>query len=165
MLPEYRLENQSPNVFRLSESIFKNNEIFSSINGKNLLSVYFGMFVLNDIIDSSYPKCPPSYRKIPFPKKYLNKDGDEVDYYSATPHSFMLLNKIQNCKLGGYSFSKYPTKLNYRNIWIDGEIIYGDSKFCADSLRTFKRGKLWDFTQGDSSFGQNFGRQCFNCNL
>lgn len=132
-------------MFQLSETLLKDDSIHYSRNGKNLLSVYFGMFILNEILDSSEPSCPPSYHKVEFPRVYLGRNGEEVDYLTPTKHSFMYLNKVQHCKQ--MDTSNMWNKVNMRSAWVDGEIIYGNSKFCSDKLRTFIGGKLIDFTE------------------
>ncbi|XP_046910014.2 dual oxidase 2 [Dermatophagoides farinae] len=156
--------NMTSNIFMLSESIFKDNQIHFSVNGKNLMSVYFGMFIMNEMMYTWRPRCPPNYRKIPLPKTYLDRLGNEVRYRPSTPgHSFMFLNEIEHCKLSESSTEYLPSKMNFRSIWIDGELVYGDSKFCADFLRTYKRGRLIDHTKHhQSSSNHRFGRECFN---
>ncbi|KAF7490082.1 Dual oxidase 2 [Sarcoptes scabiei] len=135
-----------PNVFELSESIFQSNRIHLSQNGKNILAVYFGFFILDEILDTGRPRCPPSYNRIEIPEYFLDEFGNKTERNYPIPHSFMMINKIQHCNHDPLS------KMNYRSIWIDGETIYGDSKFCSDLLRTFTNGKLIDFGEDRASF-------------
>jgi len=138
--------SELPNVFTLSESLLKDNSDSQpfSANGKNLLFVYFGIFVLNEILDSRRHSCPPSYSKIYFPRHYLDKSGKKVEYFPTTNHTFMMLNKLEHCKSVHGDINNPLTKANFRTVWIDGETVYGNSKFCADHMRTFENGRLID---------------------
>ena len=154
-----------PNVFKLSESLLKNYELSFSNGGKNLLFVYFGIFALNEILDSRHLSCPPSYNKIAFPSHYLDKSGQDVSYQPSINHSFVILNKLQHCKTVNGDLNNPPKKANFRTVWIDGETLYGDSKFCSDYMRTFRGGKLADLHLLQSR--KEAGLECFNgrCNL
>lgn len=153
-----------PNVFKLSESILKSYEEPSfSRAGKNLLFVYFGIFVLNEIVDAHQPRCPPSYREILFPSHYFGMNGEEVTYRPTTNHSYMILNKLEYCKTYSYEVNNPPRKTNTRTSWIDGETLYGDNKFCSDQMRTFNDGHVIDISTLYSR--KSSGLQCFNGNV
>lgn len=106
---------------------------------------------LNEIVDARQPRCPPSYQQIKFPTQYFGKDDQEVLYQPTTNHSFMILNKLAYGNSVSNELNNPPRKANYRTAFIDGEILYGNSKFCADQLRTFTDGKLKDITKLSSS--------------
>lgn len=151
-----------PNIFLLSESLLKfedDNPHFSN-TGKNLLFAYFGLFVLNEILDSGHPRCPISYSKVYFPEIYFGKNGKEMDYEPSVKHSFMYVNKVEQCNSVRYSINNPLKKMNFRSVWFDGETIYGNSKFCIDSMRTFFGGRVKEFDKFDTINYRCFNSEC-----
>ncbi|KAI2797837.1 hypothetical protein BLOT_015257 [Blomia tropicalis] len=153
---------EMPNVFRLTESLFRSNDDSKqtfSLSGKNLLFVYFGHYILNEILDSRQFRCPPSYKKISFPEHFIDSTGHEK-MFDGNNHSFVLLNKLEHCKSVNGDLNNLPRMINLRSVWIDGEIIYGNSKFCSDQMRTFKGGRLID--RHDLALMKSTKMECFN---
>lgn len=160
--PEPNGREHFPNVFMLTESLLNGKGEYYSPVGKNMMFVHFGLFVLNDILDSGGVNCPPSYKKIAYPDYVLNEYGHKVNFTIPAGHSkYALINHLEQFKDVQHSVNNFAHKVNQRSVWIDGEIIYGNTKYCADSMRTFEKGMLMDF-EADPDSHDHPALHCFN---
>ncbi|CAN7939038.1 unnamed protein product, partial [Ixodes hexagonus] len=131
----YRPNGQNrPNPFTISEKTMKGD--FGeglSRTGKTAFLVFFGQQVVEEILDAQRAGCPPEYFNIPIP------EGHEYRNIGAAAMPFL---RTRYDVRTGNSPNNPRRQINEITPWIDGGLTYGTSKTWADTLRSFKCGKL-----------------------
>ncbi|RWS24761.1 dual oxidase 2-like protein [Leptotrombidium deliense] len=123
-----------PHPIEISDQLFHGELGTQSKTGKTALLVYFGQQVVEEILDSRRPSCPPEYIHLDVPKDHL--------YYKTMKHTKMAVIRSRYDEKSGHSPNNPRQQLNEFTPWIDGGVIYGISKSWSNLLRSFKGGKL-----------------------
>ncbi|XP_022247695.1 dual oxidase 2-like isoform X2 [Limulus polyphemus] len=111
----------------------------SVTSGRNILFLYFGKLVMEEIINMKKPECPVEYFGILEPDD--SSENEENDTYNKKRIQYSRSLCKENSDI---SPSNPRHRLNQVTPWLDGEVIYGHSKSQSCMLRTFEGGKLSD---------------------
>lgn len=136
--PKIRRENANP--LNISNLIMEEDKSCSncaisacSRTGKNVLMVFFGQFVSEEIMNTQVPSCPPEYFSIKIPS------GNHFD--KVGPKHMPFVRTVYD-KQTGKSPNNPREQITSATAWIDGSVIYGISKPHSDTLRSFENGQL-----------------------
>ncbi|KAL3182087.1 hypothetical protein MRX96_010000 [Rhipicephalus microplus] len=130
----YRPNGQNrPNPFTISEKTMRGEFGNKSRTGKTAFLVFFGQQVVEEILDAQRSGCPPEYFNIPIPESH------EYRNIGATAMPFL---RTRYDVRTGNSPNNPRRQINEITPWIDGGLTYGTSKTWADTLRSFRCGKL-----------------------
>ncbi|KAG1674994.1 Dual oxidase 2 [Nymphon striatum] len=158
--------NQNALPLEISEKVMKqdnHNKSFKdrkSKTGKNVLLVFFGKYVSEEILDSQSSSCPPEYFDLKIPKNhdYMKVSGHTKmpfirSKYDHTTGMSPNNPRIQLKSTVGSRHIKFQKRRSWLDIsdknklimphsWLDGSFLYGTSKGITDKLREFKNGRL-----------------------
>ncbi|KAL1420959.1 hypothetical protein MTO96_004326 [Rhipicephalus appendiculatus] len=130
----YRPNGQNrPNPFTISEKTMQGNFGNMSRTGKTAFLVFFGQQVVEEILDAQRSGCPPEYFNIPIPESH--------EYRNIGAAAMPFLRTRYDVRTGN-SPNNPRRQINEITPWIDGGLTYGTSKTWADTLRSFRCGKL-----------------------
>lgn len=123
-----------PNPIEVSDKILAGETGTKSKTGKNALLVFFGQQIVEEILDSQRPACPPEYFNIDIPTghRYLTKPG----------HTVLPFLRTRIDQRTGLNPNNPRQQLNEITPYIDGGLVYGTSKMWADQLRTYSNGTI-----------------------
>uniref|UniRef100_H2ZL35 NAD(P)H oxidase (H2O2-forming) n=1 Tax=Ciona savignyi TaxID=51511 RepID=H2ZL35_CIOSA len=119
---------ERPNVRSISNTIMAGPSGLPSQNNKTALFLYFGEHVMQDILDTTRPGCPPEYFNV-----QLNNDATfDVSEMPYERSRYQTSNS-------GYSPNHPREQVNEVTSYLDGSQIYGHTKAWSDNLRLLKK--------------------------
>ncbi|XP_035207728.1 dual oxidase 2-like isoform X3 [Stegodyphus dumicola] len=133
------VNHSKANPFIVSDSIMKEISMCSGHNesssktGKNVFMVFFGQFVVEEVLNARQLSCPRNYFNIHIPSDH---------YYKKTGLKEMPFIRTKYDTNTGKSPNNPRKQLNSATAWIDGSAIYGTTNAVSQALRTFKNGLL-----------------------
>ncbi|XP_031836587.1 dual oxidase 1-like isoform X2 [Nomia melanderi] len=121
-----------PEPLELSEKLLNGDIGSKSKTGKNVLLVFFGQHIVEEILDAQRPACPPEYFNIKIPNNH--------HYRTKLGHSEMPVLRTRYDKRTGHNPNNPRQQLNEITPFLDGGLIYGTSKAWSNVLRTYTNG-------------------------
>ncbi|XP_041375720.1 dual oxidase 1-like [Gigantopelta aegis] len=134
-----------PNPLDISEKIHKGVDGLGSLRGRNALLAFFGQLVVDEIVDSRRPGCPPEYIDLPIPEGHP---------YRRTADNMMFQRTGYSARTGT-SPNVPRQQQNGVTPFLDAEFLYGNSRMWTNIMREFKGGRLKSVVQradGKDSF-------------
>nr|XP_018673155.1 dual oxidase 1 isoform X1 [Ciona intestinalis] len=119
---------ERPNVRSISNLIFSGPQGLPSTNNKTALFLFFGEHVMQDILDTSRPGCPPEYFNIMLNASDSHFSTTEMPYERS---SYQASNT-------GYSPNHPREQINAVTSYLDGSQIYGHTKAWSNNLRLLR---------------------------
>ncbi|XP_034943061.1 dual oxidase 2-like [Chelonus insularis] len=144
----YKLRKNRPNPIELSDRLLKGTIGSQSRTGKNVLMVFFGQHIVEEILDAQRPACPPEYINIDIPEGH--------NYTKKTGHTKMPVLRTRYDQTTGHSPNNPRQQLNEITPFLDGGLIYGTTKAWSNYLRMYSNGKMDPNGLLASSHGEKF---------
>ncbi|XP_064192034.1 dual oxidase 1-like [Anguilla rostrata] len=132
----YQPLQELPNPRNISNIAMRGPSGLPSTRNQTVLSVFFGYHVVNEIVDSRLPACPPEFMHISVPQ------GDPVFDPNNTGKTMLPFQRGKWAKDTSQSPNNPRTQVNHVTAWMDGSSIYGSSNSWCDALRSFSGGLL-----------------------
>uniref|UniRef100_A0A8B9MMP9 Dual oxidase 2 n=1 Tax=Accipiter nisus TaxID=211598 RepID=A0A8B9MMP9_9AVES len=129
-------EPRVPNARQLSNAVARGPSGLPSRRNTTVLAVFFGFYVLLDILEVEKPGCPAEFLNIHVPS------GDFVFDPAGTGEVVLPFQRIHWVMDTGQSPNSPREQTNEVTGWLDGSSIYGPSHSWSDALRSFSGGKL-----------------------
>uniref|UniRef100_A0A663DQ75 NAD(P)H oxidase (H2O2-forming) n=1 Tax=Aquila chrysaetos chrysaetos TaxID=223781 RepID=A0A663DQ75_AQUCH len=129
-------EPRVPNARQLSNAVARGPSGLPSRRNTTVLAVFFGFYVLSDILEVEKPGCPAEFLNIHIPS------GDLVFDPAGTGDVVLPFQRIHWVTETGQSPNSPREQTNEVTGWLDGSSIYGPSHSWSDALRSFSGGKL-----------------------
>uniref|UniRef100_A0A8C0ANC7 NAD(P)H oxidase (H2O2-forming) n=1 Tax=Buteo japonicus TaxID=224669 RepID=A0A8C0ANC7_9AVES len=125
-----------PNARQLSNAVARGPSGLPSRRNTTVLAVFFGFYVLSDILEVEKPGCPAEFLNIHIPS------GDPVFDPAGTGDVVLPFQRIHWVTETGQSPNSPREQTNEVTGWLDGSSIYGPSHSWSDALRSFSGGRL-----------------------
>ncbi|XP_043487025.1 dual oxidase-like [Polistes fuscatus] len=116
-----------PNPLDISRELLSGEIGSESVRKRNVLQVFFGQQVVEEILDAQRPACPPEYINIE-----MTKPEGKIKQ--------MPVLRTRYDQSTGTSPNNPRQQLNEITPYIDGGLIYGTSKAWSNMLRTYANG-------------------------
>ncbi|XP_076817727.1 dual oxidase 2-like [Clavelina lepadiformis] len=123
-----------PNPRTISLNLTSGTPGLQSSDGKTALFYFFGQHVMQEIVDSTRPGCPPEFFNIRIPAGDSSFDPGNTGTV-AMPYQ---RSRYQTSN-SGYSPNHPRDQLNEVTSFLDGSAIYGHARAWVDKLRLFAR--------------------------
>ncbi|XP_069758774.1 dual oxidase 2-like isoform X2 [Narcine bancroftii] len=130
------LEPELPNPRKISNVAMKGKSGISCSKNRNVLFVYFGYLVMDEILEVIGTGCPTEFLNIQVPS------GDPIFDPNSTGKVELPFQRSRWSIISGQSPNNPRVQINHVTTWIDGSSIYGASRSWSDTLRTFSDGLL-----------------------
>ncbi|XP_076465945.1 dual oxidase 1-like [Babylonia areolata] len=125
--------SRRPSPLSISQHVHSGQAGTQSDFGRNAMLIFFGQLVLDELLTTGQPGCPPEYENLDLPSDHpLAKETARPMVYQRSAYD----------QRTGYSPMAPRQQTNGVTSFLDGGVIYGTSRMWTNHLRSFQDGAL-----------------------